>query len=53
MHYGNEAVDFLEPPDGFFAALGAGVHRLETSEIAVGDLQDGVTMFAVPGASTR
>jgi L-ascorbate metabolism protein UlaG (beta-lactamase superfamily) len=50
MHYGNEAVDFLEPPDGFFAALGAGVHRLETSEIAVGDLQDGVTMFALPGA---
>lgn len=23
MHHGNEAVDFLEPPDGLFAALGA------------------------------
>jgi L-ascorbate metabolism protein UlaG (beta-lactamase superfamily) len=50
MHYGNEAVDFLEPPDGLFAALGADAHRLESNEIAVDDLQDGVTMFAVPRA---
>ena len=50
MHYGNEAVDFLEPPDGFFNALGAEVHRLEGSEADVGDLKDGVTMFGVPRA---
>jgi len=50
MHYGNEAVDFLEPPDGFFDALGADVHRLESNELAVDDLQDGVTMFGVPRA---
>ena len=50
MHYGNEAVDFLEPPDGFFDALGAEVHRLAGSEADVGDLKDGVTMFGVPGA---
>ena len=50
MHYGNEAVDFLEPPDGFFDALGAEVQRLEGSETDVGDLKDGVTMFGVPRA---
>jgi hypothetical protein len=50
MHYGNEAVDFLEPPDGFFNALSAEVHRLEGSEADVGDLKDGVTMFGVPRA---
>ena len=43
MHYGNEAVGFLEPPDAFLDALGARVERLSTSEteldaaVAAGD----------------
>ena len=48
MHYGNEAVDFLEPPDGFLDALGADVQRLDRSEAELGDLNDGVTIFGVP-----
>jgi L-ascorbate metabolism protein UlaG (beta-lactamase superfamily) len=35
MHYRTTAVNFLEPPDAFLAALGADVTRLETSD---GDL---------------
>jgi L-ascorbate metabolism protein UlaG (beta-lactamase superfamily) len=50
MHYGNEAVDFLEPPDGLFAALGAVVQRLDGSEAELDELNDGVTMFGVPSA---
>ena len=50
MHYGNEAVDFLEPPDGFFHTLGAEVQRLDASEADLDDLNDGVTMFGVPRA---
>jgi L-ascorbate metabolism protein UlaG (beta-lactamase superfamily) len=48
MHYGNEAVDFLQPPDAFFEALGADVHRLESSTVEIDDLADGVNVFAVP-----
>ena len=48
MHYGNEAVDFLEPPDGFLDALGADVQRLDRSDAELGDLNDGVTIFGVP-----
>ena len=48
MHYGNEAVDFLEPPEGFLDALGADVQRLDRSEAELGDLNDGVTIFGVP-----
>jgi L-ascorbate metabolism protein UlaG (beta-lactamase superfamily) len=33
MHYGNEGVDFLEPPDAFLEALGARVERLDSSEV--------------------
>jgi L-ascorbate metabolism protein UlaG (beta-lactamase superfamily) len=50
MHYGNEAVDFLEPPDGLFDALGAEVQRLEGSEADLSELREGVTMFGVPRA---
>ena len=38
MHYRTDAVNFLEPPDAFLAALGARVERLETSEATVEDL---------------
>jgi L-ascorbate metabolism protein UlaG (beta-lactamase superfamily) len=37
MHYRTEAVNFLEPPGAFLAALGAEVTRLETSD---GDLDE-------------
>ena len=37
MHYRTEAVNFLEPPDAFLAALGAEVTTLETSD---GDLDE-------------
>jgi L-ascorbate metabolism protein UlaG (beta-lactamase superfamily) len=46
MHHGNEAVDFLEPPDGLFAALGVEPVRLETN--AVDELPEGVVVFGVP-----
>jgi L-ascorbate metabolism protein UlaG (beta-lactamase superfamily) len=46
MHHGNEAVDFLEPPDGLFAALGVEPVRLDTNE--TDDLPEGVVVFAVP-----
>jgi L-ascorbate metabolism protein UlaG (beta-lactamase superfamily) len=32
MHYGSEAVDFLEPPDAFLEALAARVERIDSSE---------------------
>jgi L-ascorbate metabolism protein UlaG (beta-lactamase superfamily) len=32
MHYGSEAIDFLEPPDAFVEALGARVEEVESSE---------------------
>jgi L-ascorbate metabolism protein UlaG (beta-lactamase superfamily) len=50
MHYGNEAVDFLEPPDAFLDTLGKDVQRLDRSEAELDDLNDGVTIFAVPRA---
>jgi len=33
MHYRTEAVNFLEPPDEFLAALGARVERVDDSEL--------------------
>ena len=33
MHYGTDAVDFLDPPDAFLDALGARVERLDESEL--------------------
>jgi len=38
MHYGTEAVNFLDPPDEFLAALGARVERLNESELEVEQL---------------
>jgi L-ascorbate metabolism protein UlaG (beta-lactamase superfamily) len=46
MHHRNEAVDFLEPPDGLFAALGVEPRRLDAHE--TDDLPEGVVVFAVP-----
>jgi L-ascorbate metabolism protein UlaG (beta-lactamase superfamily) len=33
MHFGTDAVNFLEPPDVFLAALGARVERIAGSEL--------------------
>ena len=33
MHYRTDAVNFLEPPDAFLAALGARVERVAESEL--------------------
>ena len=38
MHYRTEAVNFLDPPDEFLAALGARVERLDESELEVEQL---------------
>jgi len=38
MHYGNEAVDFLDPPDAFLDALDAWVDRRESSEADLDEL---------------
>jgi len=38
MHYGTEAVNFLDPPDEFLAALGARVERLNECELEVEQL---------------
>ena len=38
MHYRTEAVNFLEPPDDFVAALGASVKNVETSEVDAEDV---------------
>ena len=38
MHYRTEAVNFLDPPDEFLAALGARVERLNESELEVEQL---------------
>jgi hypothetical protein len=35
MHYRTDALDFLEPPDGFLDALGARVQRLAESQCDV------------------
>jgi L-ascorbate metabolism protein UlaG (beta-lactamase superfamily) len=46
MHHGNEAVDFLAPPDGLFAELGVEPARLDTN--VADDLPGGVVVFGVP-----
>jgi L-ascorbate metabolism protein UlaG (beta-lactamase superfamily) len=55
MHYRTTAVNFLEPPDEFLAALGANVTHLETSHGDVGELLGSrevprVALFAPPTA---
>jgi L-ascorbate metabolism protein UlaG (beta-lactamase superfamily) len=47
MHYRTEAVNFLDPPDDFLAALGEPVTRLDASEADVDGLA-GVALFAPP-----
>jgi L-ascorbate metabolism protein UlaG (beta-lactamase superfamily) len=54
MHYRTPAVNFLEPPDSFLAALGARVERLDASEAEAGDLlgsreEPTVALLAPPG----
>lgn len=56
MHYRTPAIDFLELPDEFLAALGARVERLETSDATVEDLLGDasaptVVLFAPPTAA--
>ena len=52
MHYGSEAVDFLEPPDAFLEALGARVERVESSEAELdgvrGTSEDPVVLLLAP-----
>ena len=40
MHYGSEAVDFLDPPDAFLDSLDARVERRDASEAELGELLD-------------
>jgi L-ascorbate metabolism protein UlaG (beta-lactamase superfamily) len=51
MHYRTEAVDFVDPPDAFLAAVETDVRRLEASEADAGDLlagAPGAALFATP-----
>jgi L-ascorbate metabolism protein UlaG (beta-lactamase superfamily) len=49
MHYRTPAVNFLEPPDEFIAALGMPSRTAPTSEVDV-DTIEGVVLLAVPSA---
>jgi L-ascorbate metabolism protein UlaG (beta-lactamase superfamily) len=56
MHYRTDAVDFLEPPDPFLAALGARVERLDANELAAEQFlgtteQPTVALLAAPAPS--
>jgi L-ascorbate metabolism protein UlaG (beta-lactamase superfamily) len=52
MHYRTAAIDFLEPPDGFLAALpGWQIDRLDASELTVGSR--GERRVALPAAPLR
>ncbi|HWE81101.1 MAG TPA: MBL fold metallo-hydrolase [Gaiellaceae bacterium] len=49
MHYRTEAIDFLEPPDEFLAALGWEVERAETSVVELSEpLARRVLLLAPP-----
>jgi len=53
MHYRTAAVNFLEPPDAFFDALGVRVERLDQNEVEPEHFlgtadQPTVTLLAVP-----
>jgi len=52
MHYGSDAVDFLEPPDAFVDALDARVDRRESSEADLDELlgAEGETVVLVLAA---
>jgi L-ascorbate metabolism protein UlaG (beta-lactamase superfamily) len=47
MHYRTDAVDFLEPPDAFLAAVAADVRRLDGPEAEVEALLDGGPVVAL------
>ena len=47
LHYRTPAVNFLEPPDEFIAALGMPSRKAPSSEVDV-DAIDGVVLLAVP-----
>lgn len=54
MHYRTDAVNFLDPPDSFLAALGARVERIETNELEAEQLlgtteEPTVAMLRAPG----
>jgi L-ascorbate metabolism protein UlaG (beta-lactamase superfamily) len=52
MHYRTEAVNFLDPPDEFLAALGARVERLDESELEaeqlLGTVEDPTVALLAP-----
>ena len=50
MHYRTEALNFLDPPDEFLAALGAPVERLDESELEVGSLDELRVVLLAPPA---
>ena len=47
MHYRTDAVDFLEPPDAFLAAVAADVRRLDGPEAEVEALLDSGPVVAL------
>jgi L-ascorbate metabolism protein UlaG (beta-lactamase superfamily) len=54
MHYRTDAVNFLDPPDSFLAALGARVERIEGNELEAQQFlgtadEPGVAMLRAPG----
>ena len=55
MHYRTEAVNFLDPPDEFLAALGARVERLDESELEaeqfLGTAEDPTVALLAPPSS--
>ena len=56
MHYRTEAVNFLDPPDEFLAALGARVERVPENELEVerflGSIDDPTVALLAPPASS-
>lgn len=48
MHYRTDAVNFLDPPDAFLAALGMPVTEAESSEVEIDGSTEGVVLFATP-----
>ena len=48
MHYRTDAVNFLDPPDAFLAALGLPVTEAGSSEIEIDASTGGVVLFATP-----
>ncbi|MEN3311040.1 MAG: hypothetical protein V7645_369 [Actinomycetota bacterium] len=56
MHYRTKAINFLDPPDAFFAALGAGVERVAESELRAEQFlgttdEPTVALLAAPASS--